>query len=126
MTYVYLFLASFMFGIVKQDVPYAAIEKGFNGNSAEVIVNLSKDKLLLTVAGKEGVYGHPQAVLILKDFFAKHPCTGFSYTFKGKESGDNSYAIAVMQSKGGEFRVTIHFKKIGSDFRIESLVLEKQ
>jgi hypothetical protein len=127
MSFLYVFLTSIVLSLTAQsDIPYASIEKAFVTNDASDIVALGKDKMLINILGKEGAYSQSQANLVLKDFFNKKPGSSFKFIFKGKESADGSFAIGSYESKTNEsFRVTIHFKKIGSDFRIESLNIEK-
>lgn len=109
----------------QSDIPYNNIEKAFISNDAGDIVALGKDKILVNILGKEGAYSQSQANLVLKDFFIKKPGSTFKFIFKGKESSDGSFAIGNYESKGEIYRVTIHFKKIGGDFKIESLTIEK-
>lgn len=109
----------------QSDIPYSSIEKAFISNDANDIIALGKDKMLINVLGKEGAYSIPQANLVLKDFFTKKPASTFKFIFKGKETADGSFAIGTYESKGEKFRVTIHFKKISGDFKIESLIIEK-
>lgn len=107
------------------EVPYTSLQKGFETSDAEVIANLGKDKMLINILGKEGAYSQPQANLVLKDFFSKKPCSSFTFIFKGKESTDGTFAIGTYESKGESFRITIHFKKLDTEFKIESLIIEK-
>lgn len=126
MTFLYAFLTSIALSFsVQSEIPYGSVEKAFIANDAGDIVSLGKDKMLINVLGKEGAYSQSQANLVLKDFFSKKPGSAFKFIFKGKESADGSFAIGNYESKGEVFRVTIHFKKIGSDFKIESLIIEK-
>jgi hypothetical protein len=126
MSFLYAFLTSLVFAIsVQGDVPYTTIEKAFMSNDANAIVVLGKDKMLVNVLGKEGAYSQSQANLVLKDFFTKKPGSSFKFIFKGKESADGSFAIGEYDSRSESFRVTIHFIKIGADFKIESLTIEK-
>jgi len=106
------------------EVPYGAIEKAFESNNAKEIVALGKEKILINILGDEGVYSKSQAGLVLKDFFTKKPGHTFDFVHKGKGSSEGSFAIGKYLSGGEEFRVTIHFKKIGGDFKIESLAIE--
>ena len=106
-------------------VPYAEIEQAFENNSSADIAKLSKDKVLINIMGKEGVYSKSQAALVLKDFFQKNPGNSFDFFFKGKETNEGTFAIGKYTSKAGEFRVTIHFKNISGAFRIESLAIER-
>lgn len=122
----YSFVTSIVLAImVNGDVPYDAIDQAFETNNASEIVSMGKDKILVNVLGKEGVYSQPQASLVLKDFFTKKPGNSFDFYFKGKESSEGTFAIGNYESRGEKFRVTIHFKKIGSSYKIESLTIEK-
>lgn len=123
----YSFFASVLILInVVADVPYSELEAAFSQSNANEIIHLGKDRILLNILGEESIYSQSQATMILKDFFNKKPISSFKFIFKSKENTDNSFAIATYTSKGNEnFRVTIHFKKIGNDFKIESLTIEK-
>ena len=126
MAFLYVFLTSLVLSLTTQsEIPYSSIEKAFISNDAGDIVALGKDKILVNILGKEGAYSQSQANLVLKDFFIKKPGSIFKFIFKGKESSDGSFAIGNYESKGEIYRVTIHFKKIGADFKIESLTIEK-
>ena len=115
----------FLFFNNPNEVPYSSIERAFIANNAEAIVQLGKDKLVLNILGKETVYNHAQAQVVLKDFFSKKPCAAFKLIFKGKETGDGCFAIGTFESKSEDFRVTLHFIKIDAEFKIESLIIEK-
>lgn len=107
-------------------VPYSTIENGFKRNDAKSIVAEGKSKIIVKILGKEGVYSQQQAALVLDDFFKKYKGSSFSYVFRGKESPDGTFAIGNYTGGGKKFRVTIHFNKVGSDFKIESLTIENQ
>lgn len=108
-----------------QTVPYSKLVSAFEQNNADAIVSMSKDKVLINIQGTEGAYSKSQAILVLKDFFTKKPGNSFDFIFKGQESSEGSFAIGTYLSKNEKFRVTIHFKKMGGDFKIESLSIEK-
>ncbi|MFA7273202.1 MAG: DUF4783 domain-containing protein [Crocinitomicaceae bacterium] len=124
MSYFYLLLASLVLSFSGADIPHNELEKAFNANDAKAIVELSKEKVLLNVLGNEGAYSQSQANIVLKDFFSKQPNGKFSFIFKGKEADSGTFSIGNYVSKGTTFRVTFHFKKIGSVFRIETLTIE--
>lgn len=126
MGFLYSILTSFILSLhFSGDIPYSSLETAFVENNASGIVTLGKDKILLNILGNEGAYSQSQATLVLKDFFTKKPSTSFKFIFKGKESTDGSFAIGTYMSKNENFRITIQFKKINSDFKIESLTIEK-
>jgi Domain of unknown function (DUF4783) len=106
------------------DVPYAAIENAFSNGDAAKIVSYGKDKILLNVQDKEGVYASAQATQVLKEFFNKKPASSFKYTFKGL-TADGANAMANYQSKGEIYRVTLKWTKSGGEYKIESISIEK-
>ncbi|MDD2981969.1 MAG: DUF4783 domain-containing protein [Crocinitomicaceae bacterium] len=126
MSFAYSFLIAFIFSFVNPaDVPYSELETAFSTGNATAISNMGKEKMLISILDKEAAYSQSQATLVLKDFFSKKPATSFKFNFKGKESADGSFAIGIYTSKAESFRVSIHFKKMGNDFKIERLTIEK-
>jgi hypothetical protein len=126
MSFLYAVLTSIVLVFTGQaDIPYAGVEKAFSSGNATEITSMGKDKMMINVLGKEAVYSQSQATMVLKDFFTKKPVVSFKFVFKGKETSEGSYAIGNYESKGETFRVTVQFKKIGSDHKIESLSIEK-
>ncbi|MCH2231467.1 MAG: DUF4783 domain-containing protein [Crocinitomicaceae bacterium] len=125
MSLIFTFLTSVILSLnLNGDVPYDMIEKAFEANDAKAISVMGKSKVLINILGKEGVYSQSQASLVLKDFFTRKPGSSFNFFFKGQESSDGTFAIGSYKSNSGSFRVTIHFKKIDVQFKIESLTIE--
>lgn len=108
-----------------QNVPYSGIEDAIERNDSKGIIAMSKGKVIINVLGSEGVYGHSQAELVLKDFFTKNPGNNFNFTFKGKASSEGVFAIGNYLSGGTNYRITIHFNKSNEAYQIESFTIEK-
>jgi hypothetical protein len=126
MSFLYAVLTSIVLVFTGQtEIPYVSVEKAFAAGNAAEIIAMGKDKMMLNVLGKESVYSKSQATMVLKDFFTKKPVVSFKFVFKGKEIAEGSYAIGNYESKGESFRVTVQFKKFSSDYKIESLSIEK-
>ena len=111
--------------LFQSDIPFSVVDRAFNAKNASEIVAISKDKILVTIEGREGAYSHQQAIMVLKDFFNKHSDAAFRYSFKGKASNDGTFAIGLFENKTDHFRITIQFKKIGTEYKIERLTIEK-
>ena len=120
-----LMMTAIMAFSVDSEVPYTAIQQAFENGNAKSITAMSKEKVLINILGKEGVYSKAQASLVLKNFFSANPCSEFAFFFKGKEMTDGTFAIGTYNTKSSEYRVTVHLKRIGDGFKIESLVIEK-
>ena len=122
---IYSLVTFVMFSSGTMDVPFKSVESAFKSGNAKDLVSIGKEKILINVDGTEGVYSKSQATLVLKKFFTKYPVKSFSYIHKGKGSSEGSFAIGTYTSGSSEFRVTVHFKKIKGNFKIESLAIEK-
>ena len=127
MGYIYSILTSFLvfLNTTTTEIPYSAIENAITSNNAAEFVTFGKEKILLNILGNEGVYSTSQATLVLRDFFVKKPGDSFKFIFKGKETSEGTFAIGTYLCKSENFRFTIQFKKIGLNFKIESLTIEK-
>ena len=126
MQLIYSILTTILLSVnISGGLPYAKIEQAFEANSAKSIVAMGKSKMLVNVLGTEGAYSPSQATLILKDFFSKNPGKDFEFVFKGKESGDGTFAIGNYLSNGSKFRITIHLQKLSDNYQIERLSIER-
>lgn len=110
---------------LQQGVPYSKLDSAFDQRNADAIVGLAKDKVLINVLGKEGAYSKSQAILVLKDFFNGKPAGSFNFTFKGSNSAAGTFAIGSYSCSGTQYRVTMHFKICGEEYKIESITIEK-
>lgn len=107
-------------------IPFNDIESSFSKGDAEKVVSYGKTKILISLNSKEGVYSKSQGTQVLKGFFKDYPPKSFSFDFKGKENGSNSFAVGVYKSTKGDFRVSLKFQKEGGDYLIESITIGKQ
>ncbi len=123
--YTLLSILMFNLNIGSEAIPYASIESAFASGDASKIVGYGKERMIVNVVEKEGVYSQIQAEQVLKEFFGKKPASSFKFTFKGKETDDGCFAIGAYVSKSENYRVTIKWKKSGSEFKIESIAIEK-
>lgn len=125
MGFILSLIASFILSFnAVTDANFTAVEQAFGREDAAKIVSYGKDKILLQIQGKEGVYAQSQATQLLKDFFNRKPVSSFRFTFRGKESDDSPLTTGTYISKSESFRVTIKWKHIGSELKIESLSIE--
>jgi len=107
-------------------IPFDDLESAFAKGDAEKVISYGKTKILISIDSKEGVYSKSQGTQVLKGFFKDYPPKFFSFDFKGKESGSNSFAVGVYKSSKGNFRISLKFQKEGGDYLIESITIGKQ
>ena len=119
-----IFTVCTIFGSWQSVVPYAKVDQAFDAQNAESIVAFSREKMVIKLSGKEGIYSKSQAVQIIKEFFVKHPKGAFDFTFKGAESDAGTFAIGNYVDGKSKYRVTIHFKNGADGYKIECLTIE--
>lgn len=102
------------------------VAAGIQHNSAKEVANYFNSSVELNIENNEGVYSKTQAEMVLKNFFGKHPCTGFKITHRAKSYGNNSFAIGSYSTKAGEYRVTIYVKEISGKNLIHEMKFEKE
>lgn len=124
MAYLFALMTLFYVNTIPADVPYATVQTAFKAGNAESIADMCKDKCLISILDEEGAYSKSQATQVLKSFFSKNPATSFSFLHKGSSSSEGAFGIGNYVSKGTEYRVTVHFKKISGVFKIESITIE--
>lgn len=108
------------------EVPYNSIQKAMTSNDSKSIVLMGKDKILLNILGKEGVYNHAQAEMILSEFFTKKTKGSFVFVFKGKENSDGVFTIGKYTVGKESFRTTFHFQAEKTESKLKSLTIEKE
>ena len=73
----------------------------------------------------DDIYSKNQAELIIRDFFKKHPPTGFDILHKGGKVSSR-YAIGNLSTSNGKFRITILIKIKEDISLINQLRIEKE
>lgn len=106
------------------EAAFTNVEQAINNSDAAKVVSYGKDKILLQIQGKEGVYAQAQATQLLRDFFTRKPVSSFRFTFKSKATEDAPLTTGTYNSKGESFRITIKWKRQNTDIRIESISIE--
>lgn len=110
----------------KAEVPYNEIETAFVKKDAESVSKMGNNKLLISLFGKENVYSTQQSSQALKNFFEEYPLQSFKFIFKGKENQEGSFGIASYVTKNDNLRITFHFKKSESAYKIVRINIEKE
>lgn len=94
------------------------------GNAAELTkyMNTTVGILLLD---KEDFYKKNVAEAILNDFFTNYRTKDFIIRHQGAKS-DAQYAIGILKTERGDFRVYFLLKKVGSELLIHTIRIEAE
>lgn len=127
MSYLITYILSLAFALSSLlSIPFNDLESAFAKGDAEKVISYGKTKILISIDSKEGVYSKSQGTQVLKSFFKDNPPKSFSFDFKGKEDGSNSFAVGVYKSAAKNFRISLKFQKEGEDYLIESITIGRQ
>ena len=95
-----------------------------SGNPA----NISKyfiSNIDLKVISQEDVYSKPQAEMILRDFFSKHPVKSYTVVHKSEPKTTGSqYVVGTLDTSNGKFRVYFLIKPSGAETLIHQFRIE--
>jgi hypothetical protein len=127
MSYLITYILSLAFALSSiLSIPFNDLETAFSKGDAEKVVSYGKTKMLISIESKEGVYSKSQGTQVIKSFFKDYPPKSFSFDFKGKESGSNSFAVGIYKSAKGDFRISVKFQKEGGEYLIESITIGRK
>jgi hypothetical protein len=94
------------------------------GNAAELSKYMNSTVGLLLL-DKEDFYKKNVAEAILKDFFNTYQTKDFIIRHQGAKS-DAQYAIGILKTEKGDFRVYFLLKKVGPDLLIHQIRIETE
>lgn len=92
------------------------------GNSKDLAKYLNAN-VELTILDKEDVYSKTQTEIILRDFFTKHPPTGYNALHQGGKE-DSKYVIGNLLCGKEKFRVYFLIKTQGNVQSVHQLRIE--
>lgn len=108
------------------DIPYTEIQNGFVQQKADLVLNTSGEKIMLSIQGKGSVLSKIKAQTQLQDFLDQHPKSEFAYTLKGMKSDEGITAIGKFTSKTEKFSCKLFFTWQVSSYKLTSLNLTSE
>ncbi len=104
-----------------QDEIISEIGIAMKAGSSKELIKFCNNTVEIKIDGKSSNYSKNQAEVILKDFFFKHPSKGFKYIHQGSSPEGLKYTIGKYSYDSGDYRVVMFIKKIGDNYRIDTL-----
>lgn len=121
-----LLLTSTLFAVavaMAQDVPAGVVTSLKKGNSQELCKFIS-DKVDLVILGRSTSADKATTESTLANFFSQNGVKGFTANHEGKRDG-SSFIIGTLTTAKGNFRVNCFFKKIGDNYLIHQIRIDK-
>ena len=94
------------------------------GNAAE-LSKYMKSTVELLLLDNEDFYKKNVAETILKDFFGSHQTKDFIIRHQGAKN-EAQYAIGILKTERGDFRVYFLLKKVDQDLLIHTIRIESE
>ena len=101
----------------------AGISIAFRSGSAAGLSEYLNSTVELVMPDKEDFYSKSVAESILKDFFTRYHTREFVIRHQGAK-GDAQYAIAILETDKGRFRVYFLLKKVNDNPLIHQIRIE--
>jgi hypothetical protein len=103
----------------------AGISSAFKSGSASELARYLNSTVELLLLDKEDFYKKNVAETILKDFFAEYKPKDFTIRHDGGQS-EAHYAIGILKTEKGDFRVYFLLKKIDKELVIQQIRIEPE
>jgi len=95
----------------------------FKQGNSQAISQFFDTQVDISIKDKTGIYSSAQATSILSDFFAANRPIDFTLSHKGASNG-GEFAIALLNTSAGNYKVSIFAKTIGGRLVIQQLRFE--
>ena len=109
--------------LMAQGVPDRVIEAFKKGSSRELGRYLS-EKVDLTIVGKSTHADKSAAEKVMGDFFLRHKVGSFIVSHRGKRD-ESEFVVGTVATADGNFRVNCFFRKVGTNYVIHQIRIEK-
>lgn len=120
-----IFVAQLTFASLQDNVSEQAKVAIKTANYKE-LARFFNDGIEIGFDGEKSNYGRTQAEFVVRDFFKKHPPTGFEYTYEGSSKEGLKYAIGRYASANGVYRITLYIKPVQGKYLIDSIDFLKE
>lgn len=109
-----------------QDDAISNIGTALRSSSAKELVKYCHSSVEIQENGVSNTYNRPQAEIILKAFFDKHPATDFQYIHQGSSPEGYKYTIGKYAVSEGSYRVYYLLKKGEDTYTIHTISFSKE
>ncbi len=99
------------------------ITTAFSNGDAKALAKYFNPTIELEILNEENIYSKAQTELILRDFFARNKPISFRVNHQGSK-GLTSFAIGILVSAKGSFRVSIFMKSDQNNLLIHQIRIE--
>ena len=120
------FILFVAFSVKAQEDVISNIGTALKSSSAKELVKYCNSSVEIQENGVSNTYNRPQAEIILKTFFDKHPATDFRYIHQGASPEGYKYTIGQYAAKGENYRVYYLLKKGEDTYTIHTISFSKE
>ncbi|XOV92440.1 MAG: DUF4783 domain-containing protein [Bacteroidota bacterium] len=110
----------------QEDETLNNISAAMKAGSSKELIKYCNDNLEIKINGKSTNYSKSQAEVVIKDFFMNNPPKNFRYIHHGSSPEGLRYTIGTYTIANGSYRVVMLIKKVGSNFRIDTINFSRE
>ena len=110
----------------QEDQTLNNISAAMKAGSSKELIKYCNDNLEIKIDGKSTNYSKSRAEVVIKDFFMKNPPKNFRYIHHGSSPEGLKYTIGTYTVSNGSYRVVMLIKKVGSNFRIDTINFSRE
>jgi len=122
---IFLVLGSFTLSAQEQTRIPGGISIAIKAGNASELTKFMNSTIEVLLLDKEDFYKKNVAEAILKDFFNNYPTKDFIIRHQGAKN-DAQYAIGILKTERGDFRVYFLLKKVDQELLIHQIRIESE
>ena len=125
-----LVLLAISLGAHPQPDPDAAlgrVQRGLQTADAELVLTDMSSRVEIVLFGQGGMFGRPQATLVLRDFFRRHPPSQVSFSEpSSSEEGQTATGRYRTNSGGTPLNVRVTHRADGDQWELASIRIDQR
>lgn len=116
-----LLVSSFLFSSFVSGPEIDDIIAALRSGNATQIAKYFDSRVDISLPGKSDNYSRTQAEMILRDFFSINTVRSFQVKHTGDNKDGSKYCTGILQTKNGNYRVTLFIKQKGDKQLVQQL-----
>lgn len=109
------------------DAALARVERGLEGGDADLVLTDMTGRVEIVLFGQGGVFGRPQATMVLRDFFRRHPPREVSfYEPSSSDEGQTATGRYSTSSGGTPLSVRVLHRADGDRWELASIRIDQR
>lgn len=108
------------------DEALARVQRGLQSSDPALVLTDVPTRVEIVLFGQGGMFGRPQATLVLRDFFRRHPPSQMLFSEPSLSEGGQSATGRYSTNAGGTLNVRVTHRLDGDQWELASIRIDQR